>query len=337
MVRVVPRNFEAAVGRRLIRSGTRKLLQAAELVHKTVVVPGGATVSYYERGDENCATTILFCHGMSDEAQNLAGFIAALKLPKDAFRLLVPDLPGHGSFEDSYYQHPPPAAILKTVQDFLVAVHVKECHAFGYSMGGALVYFLKHSPRTDVKINKTVLVSPSLEACIDEVFVEDFLKGSKNHFCFESRADVKYLMRDLSVPHAKKRDPLPKFILEAIYREQKERYPPDHFRTMMKRLLEQRGKDPTLFGCPEDIDRNTERLVIWPELDFICSYAKGRAFFRESKATTFQSIPDCGHMFHSDGTFVLDKVVPVVSEYLQRPGTTCDGLTMFGSQNACNL
>ena len=318
MVRVVPRSIEAAVGRRLIRFGSRKLLQEAGPTHKTIILPGsGLPLSYYERGDENCPTTILFCHGLSDEGKNLSGFITALQLSKETYRILVPDLPGHGvdlerGFTESY-QHPAPADILNMVGDFLVAVNVKECHAFGYSLGGALVYFLKFAGPTKVKINRTVLVSPSMEACIDEAFISDFVNGRKNHFCFESREDVKKLMRDLGVPHLRKKDPVPKFLLEAIYRLQKEKAPTDHFRTMLNRLLEERGKDPAILGCSQDVDPATERLVIWPVHDFICSYDKGGAFFRESQATTFHSIPDCGHMFD------LEKVVHLVVEYLQRP------------------
>ena len=77
--------------------GSRKLLQAAGLVHRTVVLPNGWPVSYYERGSaKECTTTILLCHGMTDEAKNLAGFIKALNMD-ESYRILEPDLPGQFS------------------------------------------------------------------------------------------------------------------------------------------------------------------------------------------------------------------------------------------------
>lgn len=151
MVRVVPRNVEAAVGRRLLRHGSRKLVKDAGLVHKTCILRSGIPVSYYERGVGNeycgCVTrTVLVCHGLADEAKSLAGFVRSLKLD-DSYRILLPDLPGHGSdkiraYTDAY-RHLSQAELLQVVIDFLLSVDVKECHAIGYSMGGAVVYFLR--------------------------------------------------------------------------------------------------------------------------------------------------------------------------------------------------
>lgn len=202
--------------------------------------------------------------------------------------------------------------------DFLLAVNVQECHAFGYSLGGAVVYSLKQqAPNFGVKIRRTVLLTPSLRTCIDKQFIDDFMNGRKNHFCFESRDDVKYLFRDLTAPNSKRKNPIPKFFLEAIFREQKETTPNNHFRSMFQMLLE--DNDPA-FAFEADVDPQAERLVIWPEHDFICSFERGRNFFRDSppETTVFHSLPNCGHMFLAEGAFILDHIAPMVSDYLQR-------------------
>ena len=324
MVRVLPRRVEATVGRRLLRLGSRILVKKAGLVHRTCVLRTGIPVSYYEReGHEQSGrrTTILICHGMADEAKSLAGFISSLNLG-DSYRILVPDLPGHGgdkgrAFTDTYV-HLSQSEFLNFMIEFLLAVEVKECHAFGYSMGGAVVYFLKQeAPKFGIAVHRTVLLSPAIRTCVDPAFIDDFISRRKNHFCFESRDDVKQFFRNLSPPNRKKKDPIPKFLLEGLYRDQAETSPPNHFRSMLNVFLDD---NDTRFACDKDVNPHAERLVIWPKNDYICSYERGQNFFRESslETTVFHSIPDCGHISLADGSFVLDHVASMVSEYLQR-------------------
>ena len=330
MVRVLPRKLEAAVGRRLLRLGSRKLVKDAGLIHRSCILSDGTPVSYFERevlgGNENGAgvvtrSTILVCHGMADEAKSLAGFVRSLNLD-DSYRILVPDLPGHGDdrarARTGAYRHLTQAELLQAMIDFLLAVKVKECHAIGYSMGGAVVYFLQQeAPKFGIKVRRAVLLAPAIRACVDPAFIDDFVSRRKNHFCFENRNDVKELFRNLAPPNRKKKDPIPKFFLEACYREQVETSPRGHFRAMFQVFLE--DTDP-LFACEKDIDPQSERLVVWPEHEFICSYERGRDFFSGSPTATtiFHSVPDCGHVFRADGTFLLDHVASLVSEYLQK-------------------
>ena len=323
MVRVVPRYVEAAVGRRLLRLGSRKLVKDAGLVHRTCILNSGIPVSYYERGVGcGCVTrTVLVCHGLTDEAKSLAGFVRSLKLDH-SYRILLPDLPGHGrdkirAYTDAY-RHLSQAELLQVVIDFLLAVEVKECHAIGYSMGGAVVYFLRREAlKFGIRVHRTVLLAPAIRGCVDPVFIDDFVSRRKNHFCFESRNDVKDMLRNAAPPNRKTKDPIPKFFLEALYREQVETSPRDHFRSMFQVFL--RDSDPR-FVCEKDVDTQAERLVIWPEHDFICPYERGREFFRGSPPATtiFHGVPDCGHVFLADGAFLLDHIASLVSVYLQK-------------------
>lgn len=342
MVRVLPRKVEGAIGAQLLRALRSKMLKDSKLVKKSVFLRG-LERHYYEREGEDPA--ILVCHGLGNEAKDMAGFIAALKLPN---RIIVPDAIGHGADLHHAVKNLDklPSALLQTTEDLLDALQITECHAFGHSLGGAFVYYLKHK-RPDI-LRKTVLVSPSIDTCLDSNFVEDFLSHKKNHFCFETRNDVKIFMRDLSIPNAKKRHPVPKFFFEAILREGKRIEEKRYFRGVMNVLLEHRGKDETM-SCTEDIDCNAERLVLWPEQDSISSFESGKAFFAQSKCTKFVSLPDCGHVFLSDGTFLLDHVAPMVSEYfstttkqdamsvfLEEFGKSCKGQDVSVRSNACS-
>lgn len=73
-----------------------------------------------------------------------------------------------------------------------------------------------------------------------------------------------------------------------------------------------------MFGAKKDMDPESPRLVLWPDHDYICNHDKGQEFFSESAAAgpagssgggggnaVFETIPDCGHIFHADGTFIL--------------------------------
>lgn len=348
-MRVIQRKFEGALGNILFKLGEKQSMKKSKLISKTVYLPKtDMTMHYLERNANECNDngeenpTILFFHGLSDQAKNLCLFIASLEIP-DNVRILVPDAIGHGkdlkrAKTDANYKQPTPMDILESMNEFLDMVNVSPpCNLFGYSMGGALAYFLKYK-RSDI-IQKTVLLSPALECTIHKSFIDDFQSGKKRHMCFESREDVKLLMRDLSTPNRKKKNPIPRFLLEPIFRDQKRNAPKGHYKEMLEILFENMGT--SFLGTNQDIDKDSPRLVIWPDNDFICSYEKGKDFFRDSPFTTFETMNDCGHMFHSDGTFILDLVKPLVSQFLLEfsieIARTAEDLTDPGETNSSSI
>jgi pimeloyl-ACP methyl ester carboxylesterase len=257
---------------------------------------------------------------LPDSAENMAGFIHSLNIPEN-IRIIVPDQFGHGKdlerakLQPETYQHPTQSTLLESTCEFLDVLDVgSNVNCFGISLGGALAYYLRVK-RPD-KIKRTVLISPSLEYCIDNGFINDFVEGKKRHFCFEERADVKYLFRDLSTgcenSHKRKRkDPIPKFFLEAIYRTSAKNVPHGHYKGMLHGFIDEMGKrneneeNQNIFNAQTDIDPGSPRLVLWPDHDYICDLDKGREFFSESENTVFETIADCGHVFHADGTIIL--------------------------------
>ena len=317
-MRIIPRRVEASIGGTLLRVASQKGLKDSKLVQKSVFLPRSAiTMHYLERGPEDASLTLLFCHGLSDKAVNMAPFITSLNIPSNV-RVLVPDAIGHGQDlrrvqSDASFQQPSPTDQLDAIIELLEVLNVKDCNAFGYSLGGALVYFLRQK-RPDL-VHKTVLLSPAMESCLDQDFVEKYKSGENRFIRIDSRSDVKQLFRDMSVPHRTKKDPIPKFFLEAIYRQSKREVPEGHWEEMMNALLEYSGTDEVM-SATYDVDKDSPRVVIWPEHDSICSFEKGKAFFVESSATEFLSVPDCGHLFLSDGTFLLSYAAPSVSKFL---------------------
>jgi len=242
------------------------------------------------------------------------------KLPNN-WRMIAPDMVGHGhdlqrvqELGIDQFPYPEPEDLGESMKALLDALEIRKCYAYGSSMGGCLVYFLQQ--RYPELVEKSILISPALEVVLDDQFLEDWRMGRKNHFCWESRDDVKTFMADLSCPQRIKCNPIPPFMLEAIWQDRQARTPDGHFRKCFQKLLDCQGKDPVL-ACNSDIAPNAKRLVLWPEQDYIANYERGKTFFaKSSKNTIFRSIPDCGHLFHSDGRTVMIHAAPMMIDYL---------------------
>eukprot|EP00956_Cyclotella_meneghiniana_P004974 scaffold6157_cov120-Cyclotella_meneghiniana.AAC.2 len=368
-MRVIQREFEAAIGGVLLNNVGKAVqnrnLKKAALQAKSVWLPSSSyTMHYLEReasiNQDNAAVdtkhqpTVIFFHGISQPIEEFAAFIVSLDLPPH-YRILVPEQCGHGKdierarrSDDTNYVHPTNQFMLESTCEFLDVVNCgsKTC-GFGISLGGAVLYYVAHA-RPDI-IQRSVLVSPAITCCVDKELVTGILDGTNNFFCFESRQDVKLLFRDLTTGNddtsRKKKDPLPKFFYEPIYRRSQKRAPKGHFKALLLSLISSSGLDGNddssgdysknnnlnIFTATTDIDPTAHRLVIWPRKDRIINFEQGMSFFRvrentcnadgssftsESDQTQFECIPDCGHVFDVDGRIITDIIRDQVRDYL---------------------
>ncbi|CAB9515706.1 alpha/beta hydrolase fold [Seminavis robusta] len=330
------RKIEGVLGGKLLNFAGRKFVKDAELIKREVFLPEtGLTVHYYEREGDGTSRdestpqpTLLLLHGITDEAKNMAALVIVLRKELPHWRIIVPDLIGHGhdlaraKKEGSSFEYPTPERLLQCMTEFVTALNIQQCTAFGMSMGGALAYFLQ-SEKPEV-VQNTILISPALNAVLDSQFIQDFVTRQKNHFCYECRDDVKYFFRDLSCPHRKVKDPVPKFLLEAIWKQRLAQAPEGHFHSLFEHLLKEREKEHEIWHCSSDIAPEAKKLVIWPQNDFIANHDQGQAFFaKSSDKTTFHSVPDCGHLFHSNGKNVMEIAAPLMVDFLKQ--TELDG------------
>ena len=361
--RTMQREIEASIGGRVLEMGTKLSLKKSKLIKKKVYLPKSKIyMNYLEREpihdtsydnyfDTTNRPTILFCHGLGQGSVELALFIASLKIPPH-IRILCPDQIGHGEDleralnDPQHFQQPTNESMMESTSEFLDVAKVgNNCNAFGHSMGGGIVYFLRQK-RKDI-IKRTVLVSPAIVSCLDDDLIRGIMQGTNKLIAFESREDVKLAIRDMSTgrnrcKERKKKDPVPNFLLESVYRKAISEAPEGHRKELMHSLLTSFGVSQSgsmnhidnFFGTESDIDQESTRLVIWPEKDVICSYEKGEYFFKDSIiikddtdvrdkksfhkdiATEFVTIPDCGHAIHSDGRFLFNIIRPRVREYL---------------------
>ena len=149
-----------------------------------------------------------------------------------------------------------------------------------------------------------------------------------------------------------KKDPFPKFIYEVVYRLWQRDVPKGHHKALQDTLLQTHvhntngcndsmgiaggdgntndnvdsnsGESTTevldnIFAATTDIDRDSLRLLVWPEEDQICDIEKGKQFFEPavtSGRTVLETIQACGHVFNADGTPIYELVVPIAKAFL---------------------
>lgn len=386
-IKVPQREVEAFVGLTLMSSVGRAAqnigLKKSKLIRKEAYLPkSDYTMHYLEReaiieelstidegtGEDDDSTTttndeknnnhlptLIFCHGIGGQCTDFVDFINKLKIPSNV-RILIPEQAGHGKDIEraklegvANYIQPTHETMLESSSEWLDEVHAGDnCNIFGISMGGAVAYYLHHK-RPD-KIRRAVLVSPAIPECIDKDFIESILNGTNNFFCFESREDVKMLMRDLSTGREDdtrtKKDPVPKFFYETIYRLDKKSGQEGHKRALLTNLLKGTGLTHSgniimngnnninnniidldmeeedgnaKFRAVTDIHEDATRLVMWPNKDQLINYERGKSFFEDSTSkgdTQFETIPDCGHCFHENGAYIMKLIRPRTREYL---------------------
>lgn len=342
------RLVEALIGGVLLntlgKAAQNMALTKSGLVAKEVYLPQcGYTMYYHEREavedghhkfdqDKLSQPTILLFHGITQRSEDLAGFVASLDIPPSV-RIICPEQMGHGRditnrlcVDPDNYTLPTHNLMLESTSEFLDMIKCsRNTNAFGISLGGAACYYLQHH-RPDI-IKRAVLVSPAILCCVDKDLVNGIREGSNNFCFFESRHDVEMLMRDLSTGRddytREKWDPVPQFFLESVYRQSKRGVPAGHFRALILNLL---ANTDSPFSSAKDVDTDSNRLVVWPEKDRIINYEEGKRFFEvslsgggfasKSPNTVFESVEDCGHVFHSDGRSITDIIRPRVRDYL---------------------
>lgn len=331
VLRKIQRSFEGSLGSYLIQKAEGSEVKKSGLKHHTFVDSKGRKLSYLERaaksdsthGAASTSTTsiLILLYGLSQHMEEMASVTNQLDLPSN-YRILVPEVLGHGTDISRVLKegnnYPTQTDIVDALGDFLHHLNLSSpCHLMGYSMGGAAAYHLQ--VRYPDKIGKVIMISPGLEHVIDDDFLDDFVKGRKSHFAFQDRQSLKILLRDLSPPNRKKKDPIPKFLLQGVVRLREKQMPLDYYHGYLTHLNSVRGKDPELYVTADELPLTDERLVIWPAEDFICRRDKGLEFFGGETKCKFVTINDSGHTFMSDGEPLIFHCLPKVKAFLLQP------------------
>lgn len=157
---------------------------------------GDMVLSIYEGGPSDAEPVILI-HGYSAEKAHWARFARQLL---DAYRVLIPDLAGHGEtgFDPEWdYSIPAQAARIKAMMD---ARGIKKGHLVGNSMGGFIAaYFAWQYPQHTLS---ATLVDAAGVRSPEPSVMEIMLADGRNPFQVKSREDFRrfYAMTMQSPP-----------------------------------------------------------------------------------------------------------------------------------------
>lgn len=96
------------------------------------------SISYFDKGK---GTVLLFLHGFLETKEFLSEFA---ELFTDRFRVIVPDIPGHGKSGTLGKTHSM-ELMAEALQQLLVNLQINQCFLIGHSMGGYVALSLAES------------------------------------------------------------------------------------------------------------------------------------------------------------------------------------------------
>ncbi|AEE49638.1 alpha/beta fold hydrolase [Haliscomenobacter hydrossis] len=139
---------------------------------KSVLLRTGITMKYVEKGNPKGAP-IIFLHGYTDSSRSFQQVLDSLEKTNPQFRLLAPDLRGHGASSmpnEKYCASNPEqcfsmAAFAADIVAFMDQLKIERAHLVGHSMGSVIAQELatKHSKR----INGVVLIGTLVDAIVN--------------------------------------------------------------------------------------------------------------------------------------------------------------------------
>ena len=300
--------------------------------------------------------TLLLFPGVGSPAAEYCSLLRGMNIEPHV-RVLIPDYIGLGEELKS------PQDILESTAEFLDLVlrDGSRCNALGTSLGGGLLYFLR--ARRPGLIQKTVLVAPTIPSVLATPFCDG--RGNRQHNpmvelgCRDNTARTELFRNYLWTDPRKRqgtKDSLPitalssvlenmyQTTLRGVFRETSPGHDglnsesgiatPTHEMT----AANDDDDDDKIFAVTTDLDRDCDRLLVWPEEDQISDLERGRLFFGPSVdagTTRIETIPACGHLFDTDLKPIYERIAPSVEAFLLEfsddPSNTSAGTMELGT------
>src|SRR5262249_51728200 len=134
-------------------------------------VVGGHELRYADEGSEG--PPILLLHGFGGTHDSWTHNRTALAR---RFRVISPDLPGHGESEDSGAHTPEDLAV--AILGLMDAVEIEPAHVVAHSMGGAVAMAIAASQPRRLR-SLTLVASTGLGPDIDGAYIAGFLAAKR--------------------------------------------------------------------------------------------------------------------------------------------------------------
>ncbi|MBB3228881.1 pimeloyl-ACP methyl ester carboxylesterase [Luteibacter sp. Sphag1AF] len=160
-------------------------------LHRRTVRTGDAMLSVYDSCRRGRATLVMI-HGFTGHKHVWARF--ARRFAMD-YRVLIPDLPGHGDTAFSTHQGYGVEAQARRILSLLDALGIERAHLIGNSMGGFVATWLAmHHP---ARVESLVLFDPDGLASAPVSRLEKLADSGENPFLISSRRDFNRFYADI--------------------------------------------------------------------------------------------------------------------------------------------
>lgn len=190
--------YEAMIGLEHLRAG----------VSADTMDVNGKKIAYLKNGGAPEKPALVLLHGFSASKENWVRFAGHLT---DRFRILAPDLPGHGDSTKSFSLSYDIADQADYLEQILAALNIDKCHLAGNSMGGAIacLFAARHADRV---LSLTLLNSAGIYE--HESQLTKMLKHKKNPFIVNNKDDF-----DALVAFAMEKHPFIPWPIKSVFAE----------------------------------------------------------------------------------------------------------------------
>ena len=256
----------------------------------------------YLVGGEGHEQTVVLIHGFTS---NKDSFIGLARKLSESYRVIAPDMPGHGDTEvrmDETYDND---LFVSTLEEFLDAMSIEKCHLIGESLGGAHSAMVA-SRNPDLVTSLILFAPPGLHGDTLSAF-DKMADQGKHPAIFDDREGMERGIEMVlnEVPE------LPDIAWRYLFKQGISRKPLNS--KMLAELLES-ADEAELSSQAAAIESPT--LIFWGEADQICHVSASRVWQECNARFRIGFLPDAGHALLFKN---LDSVFDTITEHLQQP------------------
>ncbi|MFE6176115.1 alpha/beta fold hydrolase [Streptomyces sp. NPDC056464] len=256
---------------------------------RTAVTADGYVFHYYEGGS---GETLVLLHGLADDKNS---FLAAAARLTGRYRVILPDLPGHGENEQDPRRDYSIRGHVAALESLVSELGLDRFHLGGNSMGGHVsgAYTLRHPERV---LSLMLVNAPGLQLD-DRLIYVGFGARMKTREDFDAVLDRMYY----------RKPKLPGFVVRHMLHELDSRF--DHVNAMTRAVVA--GED---YDISERIGKiHQPTLVLWGRHDVVVPFAVAEAYEARIPNARLQVLEGAGHVPQLE---IAEQVAESIANFL---------------------
>lgn len=255
----------------------------AGLTTEKVVIREGLDLVYSIGGDQNRPVLVLL-HGYYGDRNN---WNRVAKLLSSYYRLIIPDLPGHGDSSEHPKANYSIAEMAYVVRDLIEGLGITRFSVAGHSMGGAVA--LQWAMFDHKSMEKLILMDAAGKYTENQSRIMQQIRQGNNPMRIAERGDAKRVMQ-FAMAHPPF---VPAQVLEDYESKQLARTPV-YDRVMEQMLARDKTLDVRFFNTALKL-LPMPVLVIWGEQDALFSVNVTEQYTQWLKQGQLVTLPEVGH------------------------------------------